>query len=270
MSGFEWDSEIDNARMKPGKMTQVYNYCVDELIPGLDKRRDWARYIRLLNPDLPEILKPEIPTEHVFQYIARRFVLRYQDKKDLWRLCYLGAAKGPPGGNSAGDGTPGDQSGGDDPQGHARYLPPDEDGAGEVAARAAALLSALRATCARYVRIVAETQLHPRLRRARRTLRNLAWAGRDALDRFVEYAVGVGAALHLRRAKVAASLTSLVREMNEAVVNAPRKVAALKPKRLRLGGIDFDFYELAPEQFDWSAWWSGWPFGRMEEELAFE
>jgi hypothetical protein len=131
MSGFEWDKDIGKAKLLPNKTTQLYNDCVDELIPRLDQRRIWSRCINAYNPNLAGVMRPELQTEHAFIKFQRQFVLVLDEKKDVWRLCFVRDLRKPKtpksknaGAEASGGDTPSEQPGGADLRDIADHIEP--------------------------------------------------------------------------------------------------------------------------------------------------
>jgi hypothetical protein len=86
---FDWDKSVDAAGLTTGKMAQTRNHCERKLIPLLEERRQWTRYVWSFNPGLPAALRPELPTEIYFVYLKRYYALRYREEPCIWRLCFL-------------------------------------------------------------------------------------------------------------------------------------------------------------------------------------
>lgn len=249
---FEWHENIHQAKMKPGKTTQVFNHCTKKLIPSLNERRAWVHYVRALNPGRAEILLPEFHEEHYFKYIGRWFVLEHDAKKKLWRLCFLRFVKDQPPGDDAG--AP--EEDGVDAHVNAQIEPNERPGDDETNDGAA-----LRVGSAETLRLLAASYscAQRRISHWRRGLLVAKWNFLDAVERAQDHVMAACAALRLRRRKVAASLSALVRQLREEAIYAPRQVATLQPQRISIGGSrTLEVFVYVP-QLRQGAWHCGEP-----------
>ncbi len=210
MSGFEWDKDIGKAKLLPNKATQLYNDCIDELIPRLDQRRIWSRCINAYNPNLAGVMRPELQTEHVFIKFQRQFVLVLDEKKDVWRLCFVRDLRKPkaPKGRDAnaepsGD-TPSDQAGGAD------------------------------------LREIAD-QIEPLLREALNLAGRASWLIRDEADRIIARTPWLARLLRRQRR---ASLSQLMRD--DVVRIRARASARLERRSIVLSGQRIELSSFIP------------------------
>jgi hypothetical protein len=245
---FEWDAKIGEAKMNAGKTTQVFNHCTKTLIPSLNERRAWVFYVRALNPELSEVLLPEFPEERYFKYIGRWFALKHDAKKKLWRLSFLRFVKDhpPSGGARAQDGEAAEARG--QMQNEPNRGPNGEDTTDNAVLRieqekrrsglhAMQLWLEASYSCARVS-----------IGKWRRGAIVAKWNLLDAMERAQEELLAACATLRLRRGKVAVSLTAMVREVRAAAANAPHQVAALRRKRVLIGGsMAIDLCVFAPQ-----------------------
>lgn len=229
MSGFEWDKNIGQAKLLTNKTTQLYNHCVEELIPRLDQRREWTRCINAYNPSLADVLRPALQTEHAFVMFQRQFVLVYEAKRNLWRLCFvrdLRKKKSTPGGDGGADGG---AKTGDVPGPSAD----DQFDLGGIAAERVAEIVA-------FVRVLAG---------------RAEWRLRDEAKRLLERTPWL-AALFARQRR--ASLSQLMR--NDVVRSRAAAGSRLERRRIGVGGRAVEISSFIP--------WDGFLFGKtLEQEL---
>ena len=211
MSGFEWDKDIGKAKLLPNKTTQLYNDCVDELIPRLDQRRIWSRCINAYNPNLAGVMRPELQTEHAFIKFQRQFVLVLDEKKDVWRLCFVRDLRKPkaPKGKDTGaepsvEQTSNDQPGGAD------------------------------------LREIAD-QIEPLLREALKLAGRASWLIRDEAERRIARTPWLARLLRRQRR---ASLSQLMRD--DVVRSRARASARLERRSIALSGQRIELSSFIP------------------------
>jgi hypothetical protein len=261
ISGFKWEDEIDRAGMSSGITKQMLSYCVDVLIPKLEQRRFWVEAFNALNAQYAPMLQQDLQNEYFFEKLARKWKFVRDAGNRRWELYFVAMIKPPPEVDAdaiAPDGDAGPAPGDANPR---AMRPPNDldDGA-----RAHAAVDVQPSRSAREsLREFYVLQAKPKLFRVALMLRAASWMAHDAAERLGERVGDLFVSLHLKRAKVAASLTAMVREMREAAAFAPRHVAQLEFVRVRIGANQtMELAQYREEQPDWSSWL----FGRPEEE----
>jgi len=243
---FRWDAtSYEIAGLSANKANQTRNHCEKELIPKLNQRRGWARCVRAFNPDLPEIMLPELQTEHFFIYVARHFVLRYE-QRGQWRLHFIGHVE---------DGDEPRQDGDRQVLEMEAEAPPRAAACANPQQRRRRAVRRMRLEDAEAFAVLIFNVIEPRLARIVRALR----------FRFRRSAALVRAALRRlsgQQTRTAASLSQIVRRSAHAIGAAPRPAAYLERRRVEIApGLVMDFYSLSGVT-DWGADL----FGRRDEQ----
>jgi hypothetical protein len=259
MSGFKWDDGIDGADMNSGQTKQVLNYSRD-LILQLDQRRHWAVCVITLNPAMPAALRPDVPSEHYFTKLQRKFVLKHAPEKHLWRLCFLGRVTPPPDGD------------GDAPV-VVEQATTEQVAVSAVArergrtkdenwtARAFDLLLSLAAA------LVAAWRIPARLRRFRAVNADSFAAISARIEAAQARWREAKAAFEQRRDDIAAALARFESEFVGSTEQESYAYGRYERRTIWLAGVPLEISTLVSDKIDWDSW----PFGRrVEEDLLLD
>lgn len=257
ISGFEWERNIARAKMGAGITRQTLRYCRDTLIPKLEERRFWAEAFNVLNASSDPMLQQSIEDVHFFERLARKWKFVRDAKKRVWRLYFIAMIDPPPVANDDAIAPKGGEGG--PVNNNPRTMAPGDGAADGAIARAAVEIPTPHSPreiayefCLLYAR--------PALKRVRNMARAAGWMTQDALERLADDFNHIYASLHLRRVKVAESLTAMVADMRMVATCAPRRLAQLEFVRIRLGhNQTIELSQYRREEPDWNAWLFGRP-----------
>lgn len=264
ISGFEWERNIARANMGAGITTQVRRYCQDVLIPKLEERRFWAEAFNALNAAADPLLQQSVEDVHFFDRLARKWKFVRDANKRVWRLYFVAMLEPPPEVDVDAIAPDGGQGGPADAN-NPRTMRPD-DGAADGALARAAVENQPPRSAREILQECYVLYVSPKLRQLRPTLRIAGWIAQDALERLADDVTHFSAALHLRRERVAESLTALMRDMRLVAACAPRRLAQLEFVRVRLGANQtVELAQYRHDEPDWNAWLFGRP---LEDDLV--